>query len=279
LAFEEDGGEEEGIENPKKVLRHPFPMARTLFEKVGIQRVLKLICEVEDDLAFINMSFSLYELLLEKIIYQRIYTKENLEKTIEEESYKSKSALSILNSGNTLFYTTTTAATKFTTTTDNKIQQQQEENKENFPDTLALDGTSELAKNGTFDSLPKFKAQHKNTEDYSELSISSYAVSSDYFDEDPDDSLMDSKVSGRSSQIHDILKLQSRELIENPLEAIENKQRAVSNNFGGGGLRSSSSPKRNIPRGQTALDLLNSQKFSSTGRDHSEFTISGMDNQ
>lgn len=272
LTFEDQ--EEEGVENPKKVLRHPFPMAKTLFEKVGIQKVLKLICEVEDDLAFTNMSFSLYELFLEKIIYQRIYTKENLEKTIEEESYKAKSALSILNSGNTLYYTTAKIGT------ENKEVQKPEENKDNFPDTMQDTLTlneasgSRLEKNETFDSLPKFKAQHKNTEDYSELSISSYAVSSDYFDEDPDDSLMDSKVSGRSSNIHEILKLQSRELIDNPLEAIENKQRAVSNNFGG--LRTSSSPKKNLARGQTPLELLNSQKFSSS-KDNGEFTISGME--
>ena len=184
-----------------------------------------------------------------------------------------------MNSGNTLYYTTA----KLGAEKKEEGVQKLEEKKDNFPEptlqnTLTLDEASgnKLEKTETFDSLPKFKAQHKNTEDYSELSISSYAVSSDYFDEDPDDSLMDSKVSGRSSHIHDILKLQSRELIDNPLEAIENKQRAVSNNFGG--LRTSSSPKKNLTRGETPLDLHNSQRFSST-KNNSEFTISGMDHK
>jgi len=295
LSFEE---EDEEFENPKRVLRHPLPVAKTLFEKIGVQKVLKNISEIEEDLAITNLSFSLYELFLEKIINQQFYTKENLERTIEEESYKAKSTMSILNSGNTLYYTTEKL-------NENKEIHKKpvEENKETqiisdtMQSTLALGDDeilnphkSQLKKADTNDSLPKFKVQHKNTDEYSDLSISSYAVSSDFFDEDPDDSLMDSRVTNKSSlrpqsvSVHQIIKLQSREIVENPLEILENKQRAVSNNFNKSLSKSSLSPKKNINRGPvnmnmshknyTPLDLLNNPDLQS--QDQSEFVISGM---
>jgi len=295
LSFEE---EDEGVENPKRLLRHPLPVAKTLFEKIGVQKILKCISEIEEDLAITNLSFSLYELFLEKIINQQFYTKENLERTIEEESYKAKSTMSILNSGNTLYYTTEKLnENKGTYTNQNKPVEEIKEaqvNSNTMQSTLVLGDDEilnpnkfELKKSDTNDSLlPKFTVQHKNTDEYSDLSISSYAVSSDFFDEDPDDSLMDSRVTNKSSlrqqsvSVHQIIKLQSREIVENPLEILENKQRAVSNNFNKSLSKSSLSPKKNINRGPvshknyTALDLLNNPELQS--QDQSEFIISGM---